>query len=282
MSYANKMNNGKLPIKKQTINTETAFLLFSTLFFVCLVAASPYDKSLTLEWIQNATPFMQWWSEIVDQGVFINGRPGLTDITWVALAWSLYYYFTSNKYSEDYALRHKHIFFYSNTILLSLGLTRTLKIIFARPRPHDWFIKGAEGFPKWFELHHLMLPSDKIITLHSSMPSGHSISVICLLGVIPLLIKKPTWLKALALISIAIAAFSVGYGRVIHRAHWVTDCLCSGLFGGLLTWAHYKFFQSLKSINHRKYFINTILISVGLMLIGVMVSIALHYTHKIY
>ena len=275
------MNSRKLAIKNNFFTTNRAFLLYTMFFFICLVLATPYDRAWSLEWIQNATPLMKWWSRVVHQGVFINGRPGITDMTWVVLAWCIYKYYKNKPHDSLQNQAKYYIFFFSNTILLSIGLTRALKILFARPRPYGWSEKIG-SFPYWYDFHQTFLPADQMISFHGSMPSGHTISMVCLIGTLPLLIKKPTWLRALIVALITFATLAVGFGRVIKQAHWITDCLCSGLFGGFLTWAHYRAFESIKPINNRKYLVNIIFISIGLIFIGVLGSLALHYTHKIY
>ena len=104
-------------------------------------------------------------------------------------------------------------------ILLAWGISYILKITLALPRP---FLKFPEVVP---------------IFLHggfNSFPSGHA-TLFAALGVAIYLNHKK------AGIFFMIAAFLIGFARVVAGVHFPIDILAGWFLGGFISWLSYKY-----------------------------------------
>ncbi len=105
--------------------------------------------------------------------------------------------------------------FFGGTILVSWGVQKILKLIFARPRPDEamWWMSESS----------------------TSFPSGHSMMVATVFVLLVyFILTSPTaklWLKYLITILSSIAVILVPISRIILGVHYFTDVL-AGLFIG--------------------------------------------------
>ena len=121
-------------------------------------------------------------------------------------------YFKNDKFNNLVNLFLPWLIF-AFTILIEFIIFFSLKNIFARPRPVEWFLVNQGGY---------------------SFPSGHTTTATTLYGTLVMLINNSTdkkWVKILTWTLMPIIVVLIGISRIFLGVHYTTDVLAGLMLG---------------------------------------------------
>ena len=192
---------------------------FSILFWL-------FDLDLVIFWTTQAqaNPTLNNFGEFIDQSAFEGHGFGGQDITFLFLIPCVLLYFLSFAPKLEEKLGKSRIytgFVLASSIIVAL-VNRAFKGFFGRVRPLD-AIKNPDLYSRIFEWGQYSLSKG---LSSGSFTSGHTTTAAILITIAFLLLKtRKSWVIVLGFIVTIGWTIIMGFGRVVHGAHYPGDTL---------------------------------------------------------
>lgn len=203
----------------------------SLCLLVLAFAVAPYDREIVL--YLNS---LDWgaFSQFQEQTLFDDGRFGGSDISLlfqlVFLVMSLLSLIPSVAARISVPLRRFALFVSLTTVYTGGILVQVIKFAWGRARPYIVFDDDGSLYSNWYEMGMHTLADGRFA---GSFPSGHtaSASIFFALMYLPIPMSRPQVVVLRAVIFLFAFAFFalMALGRTMIRAHFLTDCLLSGV-----------------------------------------------------
>lgn len=189
-----------------------------------------YEFVIFWRYQSSINPALDAFGEFNDRSITDEGEIGLQDLTFLIIAVAVILYLLSllPKLQEKWAMLRIHTGFLIVVIIVISIVNRMFKTFFARVRPGS-ALSDPSRYSRIWEMGKYTL--DDAFSA-GSFTSGHTTTAVFLVALAFIAIKthKSAIISALFVITIALTGV-MGFGRMVHGAHYFGDVIWAALVG---------------------------------------------------